>query len=44
MRYFDDEESELEYDDREWDTDELGIDPEELYDDATDDILDRDDS
>ena len=41
MRYLD-EDDDLS-DDWEWDSDELGIDPEELYDDATDDILDSDD-
>ena len=34
--YSSDEDDEL--DDPYWDTDELGIDPEELYDDATDDL------
>jgi hypothetical protein len=32
------DEDEEEYDDMDWSTDELGIDPEELYDDATDDF------
>lgn len=42
MRYLSEDDEDVD-DWEEWDTDELGIDPEELYDDATDDFLDSDD-
>jgi hypothetical protein len=40
----DDEFEDDDDDDMDWSTDELGIDPEELYDDATDDFQYGDDS